>query len=79
MSELTLRDYARDLVMQAQRVADIADEVQQHVEPDDLDAAYLVLGVSHGKLSQLNESMGVLQQQLGSAGADWKRGMGRTD
>jgi hypothetical protein len=77
MSELTLTDYAADLVLQAQRVADIADEVAGHVAADKLDAAVLVLGVSHGKLAELNESMVTLQRRLQGAGADWERAVGR--
>jgi HD-like signal output (HDOD) protein len=77
MSELSIQDYARDFVVQAQRVAGIADEVAEHVGKGDLDAAYLVIGVSHGKLAELNESMAEMQQQLKKAGADWERARDR--
>jgi hypothetical protein len=43
-----------------------------------LDSAILVLGVSHGKIAELHESMGELQKQLTHAGADWKRALGRS-
>ena len=76
MSELTLNDYAQDFVLQAQRIGDIADEVQRHVAADKLDSAVLVLGVSHSRLAELNESMREMQRQLQNAGADYKRALG---
>jgi len=78
MSELTLNDYASDLVLQAQRVAAIADELAEHVASNKLDAAILVLGVSHGQLAALNESMVEMQRRLQDAGADWQRALGNT-
>jgi hypothetical protein len=77
MAEHTLNDYATDFVMQANRVLAIAEEVQQAVADDNLDGAYLVLGVSHGKLATLNEAMMDMQKRLEDAGADWERALGR--
>ena len=78
MSGLTLNDHATGFVQSAQRVASIADEVAELVAAGDLDSAILVLGVSHGKMAELRESMGELQKQLDDAGADWKRPLGRS-
>lgn len=78
MSDHTLNDHASAFAQSAERVRSIAEEVAEHVAAGDLDSAILVLGVSHGKMAELHESMGELQKQLAEAGANWKRALGRS-
>jgi hypothetical protein len=68
-----------DFVLRAQRILNIAEEVQEAVANDNLDGAYLVVGVSHGKLAALEQSMVDMQKRLDEAGANWKRALGRAE
>ncbi|MGZ6670798.1 MAG: hypothetical protein ACXVFM_00430 [Solirubrobacteraceae bacterium] len=78
LNDPTLNDYALDFAMTAQRVLDIADEVQRHVANDDIDAADLVMGTSYNKLEGLNDGWREMHSKLREAGADWERTKQRT-
>lgn len=73
MSDLTLTDHATGLVMCAERVRTIADEVAGLVAAGNLDGASVVLGTQGGKMAELGEAWDDLHKRLIAAGADWKR------
>lgn len=78
MSEPTLQECAAEFRSAVQSVADIADEVAEHVEADNLDSAILPLATGQGKLADLLAAWKGLQQRLSDAGASCERALGRS-